>query len=290
VTLDYEPTLDGERYDPEADGGSVLALDLFADPARTGTPVLTAGPAVRVTDGRYRFAFDQPADGTYYAKVTWRETATADPFVDVDEVLTFPLPAAPEPPPEGLIVSLDEVARRAGLSLPLSPDVRQALIDAITDAQADVEGFLGQPLIPQQYGPEGSYRYGAAGLAQSYRLEQGPVTAILAEDPSTDPTYFYVTYLAGLDARNVPAITRYVRSHAASLVRQHPRAKEWGVKRGIRSVSVDGQSVSYDNEGTTVAGGVGSLPTLDSLSMYRRKGKVKVFQRRGAPYPTGGLR
>jgi hypothetical protein len=89
--LDYEPVLDGGPYDPTPFGGSVERLRLYAEPTRSGVPVVDVGPAAQVTSTRWRFTFSTPVDATYYAVVTWRETATAEPFQDADEVVVFPL-------------------------------------------------------------------------------------------------------------------------------------------------------------------------------------------------------
>lgn len=186
-------------------------------------------------------------------------------------------------PDAGLVVDVEVVARRAGYTLPLTDDARQALRDAIEDAQADVQGYLGRGLLPVEYS-ESSWRYGPLGAVTSYRLAHGPVVALLEETPVDGGDYYVVRYLAGLDARTAPPIVRYVLAHAAALARQHPNAKGYGAVRRIRSLSVDGQSVSYDAEGGAAgSGSIGSLPNLSALDAYRLRAGVKVFQRRGAP-------
>jgi len=289
ATLDYVPLLDGQAYDPLPEGGSVLSLRLFTDEARVTVPVLTSGPAVRINVSRYRFTFIAPANGTYYTIVEWKETLASQPFIDANDVLTFPLPSAPEDVPEGVVLAPDEIARRAGFPTPIAQSTRLAIMDALRDAQADVEAYLGQPVASTRIVEGGRNSYGA-----EWNLSQ-PAFRIIEVVPEVSTTgvslgTFQITYLTGLDASIDPVlrpIRRYVAAHASALVRQSPVAAVAGARRSIRSVNVDGQGITYgDDLGQANAkdggsGQVGTLPVLESLSRWKRR---NVFQR-----ASGGL-
>jgi hypothetical protein len=289
VTLDYAPSLDGEPYDPAPAGGAVERLLLFTDAARATPPVVNVGPAAVVEPGRYRFTFDAPPDGLYYAAIDWRETAESPVFRDTNDVVQFPIPTAPEEIPPGLVLAVDVVARRAGFPLPLTPLVREVVAEAILDAQSDVEAYLGRPIVPTQRVESGLYAHPSGWL-----LSETPLKIVSAQ-PEFGPAdangvalatgLFTVTYLTGIDAARDPAfrpIRRYVLAHAAALARQHPVASTIGVKRGIRSVNVEGQGITYSDEvgsANTQGGGsgaVGTLPVIESLSAFRQ---INVFQR-----------
>ncbi len=293
VTLDYEPSIDREPYDPVPAGGGVDLLRLYVDEARATVPVVEVGPAVRVTpEGdprpRFRFSFPQPPDGTYYASILWRDVAGATPYLDADEIVAFPLPTDEEPPLEGLAVSVTEVARRAGFPQPISPAVRQAIEDAIGDAQGDVEAHLGRPVVPIEATESNLYAH-----PDGWQLKERPVIRILSVVADTTPEgaltgNFTVTYLYGLDAANAPLlrpIRNYIARHAAALVRQSPAATTAKIARGIRSVNVEGQGITYSDtvgaarETGGGSGEIGALPTLASLDRWRLAGR-RVFQRR----------
>jgi hypothetical protein len=287
ATIDYGPVLDGLPYDPEPDGGGVDRLRLYTDEERATVPVVDVGPAERTAPGRYRFAFEQPADGTYFAAIDWRETADADPFTDANETLTFPLATAPEPVLPGHVVTLAEVARRAGFPLPMTLAQREVLIDAIEDAQSDVEAYLGQPITPTEHTDTGLYSHGTEwAVTRRPLVKIETVEAEKALDDSLLGT-FAVTYLYGLDAANADAlrpIRRYVAAHAAALARQSPITLSFKIARGIKSLSVEGQSVTFEtgvgvaNTANAGSGEIGTLPVLASLSRWKRRG---VFQRSG---------
>lgn len=286
ATIDYTPVLDGEPYDPAEEGGSVSALHLYRDEQQTDL-ALTTGPAARVAPHRYRFSFQAPPDGVYYAVVEWRDAADNPPFIDRGEIVQFPLPTGPEPVPDGLVVGVDVVARTAGFPLPLSASARETIIDLIMDAQADVEAYLGQPISPVQKVATGLYPH-PTGWALP---EPGTVVSAAPEyDPAGLATGLYsVTYRTGLDAAHDAAlrpIRRYVKAHAAALTRQDPVALTVKIARSIKSVNVQGQGITYGDEigqapGAVKVGSPGSEPTLVSLSRWRVAGR-RVFQRAGA--------
>lgn len=140
LTLDYAPEVDGEPYDPAPEGGGVDRLRLYAQPERTGVPVVDVGPAAVVRAGLYRFTFSAPPDGTYYAVVEWRETATAPAFEDADDLLVLPIV---ERPPHLLVTGAD-LARVLGNRVP-----RSTLDEAAEIVSGLVEGYTrGRSVYP----------------------------------------------------------------------------------------------------------------------------------------------
>jgi hypothetical protein len=139
-TLDYGPLLDGLPYDPEDNGGGVDLLRLYANPARTGTPVVEVGPAVRISVGRYRFSFASPPDGVYYSVVEWREIDTALPFEDANETVVLPVGyRAPF-----LLVTGADLAAAVGNRI-----ARAALDEAATIISGLIEGWTrGRSVYP----------------------------------------------------------------------------------------------------------------------------------------------
>lgn len=272
MDLDYAPRLDGNPYDPEPAGGSVSRLRLYHG---AGAPVVDIGPAVRIAACRYRFTFAAPADGNYQASVTWRMSAIGQVFEDSDNTVILPLPSGD---PAGLVVSTEDVARDAGIALPLSAENRQRIVDAIREVQADVAGYLNQPITPTVYTEVGLYPY-----AGGWALLHSPVVEIIAAEPDAYGTYT-VTYRAGLDAANDPrlaSIRRYVRYHAGLI----PDVQRAGRGREISSISVEGQSISYD--GRPRAGEPGGPPSLGGLAAFRR---YSAFTRDVMPRGVWALR
>lgn len=72
---------------------SVSRIRLYLTPARTGTPVVDAGPATLQLDDSWLFTFTTPADGFYYSAVTVSYT-NGQTYDDKND--TVPIPAPPE--------------------------------------------------------------------------------------------------------------------------------------------------------------------------------------------------
>jgi hypothetical protein len=192
-----------------------------------------------------------------------------------------------------LVVSVDEVALRAGLPRPVPEDQAALLTAAIVDAQEDLEGYLGRALTPRVYTDSGVWPEPSGG----WRLVHSPVIEVLevtAEAwPSGTPTGMYtVKYRAGLDAAGDPElgpVRRFVRAHAvySPEVRRLVRQVAADSGRVPRSVSVDGQSVSYEDAVPMPAAGsgvAGELPTKASCDAWRVRGR-RVYQRPGVNLP-----
>ncbi len=185
------------------------------------------------------------------------------------------------------VVDVDHLARRLGLPVPVTdPEVAFTLSEAIADRQAVVESYLGIPVTPVEFTESGLWP-----LMQGWDLANEPVVAITStvaelNDASLPTGRFTITYTAGLDGANgvqYAPIRRWVLAHAAASVevRRMLRAVSPATGRVIKSLSAEGQSVSYDDDlaqagGASVTGqlaaatdGLG-LPTLASLDRWRR--------------------
>ena len=175
-----------------------------------------------------------------------------------------------------LLVSADAVATRLRIPLPLSEPVRADIEDAITDAQADVQGYLGRSLEatlhtdrglePDTAWPLGDKRawpQAAGHFNDRYRVVSWVANA-------QDPGLFDVTFAVGLDVGNDPdlaPIVRFITRSAMQALRASATFAE--AARGVTSVSAGGQSLSYDHA-STADGAAGSLPNIKTLSRWRR--------------------
>lgn len=177
---------------------------------------------------------------------------------------------------------------------------RELLEQAIADATADVEAYLGRSVLPQTYVETGRWDTGRGWNLNPSDPPVREVVSAVAElwgDPPLATGYFTVTYLAGLDCRDPDKapIRRYIKAaamNAPEVIRLWESAT--GQRGPITNVSAEGQSVSY---GATNFGGggqagtmaPGALPSLRSLDRWRLAGR-RVFVRKGNDdiWPYGG--
>jgi hypothetical protein len=228
--------------------------------------------------------------GRYWPTVNYTIDAAAFevelPYVD--------LPDAPE-----LVVTPEYIAKKAGVTLPLTEDQREIILDAILDAQADVEAYLGRAIVPTIYTESGRYDDGS-GRWNLTPLDE-PVIEVISNTP--DVVYgdltgtFTITYRAGLNAKDDQAL-RPIRRYVAAAAMNSPEfVRMWktatGAKGEIKSVTTEGQSISYAT--ATLGGGgkgqPGDLPKLSSLDRWRLAGR-RVFQRATvarAPWPHSSM-
>lgn len=206
-----------------------------------------------------------------------------------NEVAYGNLPSIDLPEDVSLVVTPEEVAVKAGMTLPLSLDDREAVEDAIRDAQADVEAYLGRPLVPTTYVEQDRLPWHDGWYLVAAPDE--PLIRVLSTVVQLDPVdgavtdYFTVTYLAGIDARNDPAlrpIRRYVLAHAMN---SPEFTRMWrtrtDAKGVVKNLSAEGQSVTFATptlSGSETAskpgsGEPGALPTLGSLDRWRVAGR-----------------
>lgn len=268
---DFRPRLDDQPLDPETVGGSVDRLVLT--PTGGGAPLADVGPAVRRAPGVYRFTYPTPPDGTYDYAVYWTPRTDEQQVVE-NGTITYPLPVEA---PEGFVVSPAEVGRRLGMTPEQITAHEPALLDVIDDVTADVEGRLGRPVMPVlitdtlPWNPEG-WDYSVTPVIER-------LSATAREDGEYD-----VTYRAGINAATDPAyrpIRRYITAAAAEAFRVSPPGVALQLQR-VRSMSVEGQSITYD---TPSAGALGGVPDFSATcGRFRLRG---VFSR--PRYSGGGL-
>lgn len=193
--------------------------------------------------------------------------------------------------PEPLIIEPEALAKAAGIPLPLDDAQTETITEAILDAQADVVAFLGQPITPETFVQTDCYPYGDAWVLTAHGdTDIVDIVSVAPQTAGGQPTgYFTVTYTAGLDAANDPAlrpIRRYVKAHALNspeFVRTWKDAT--GAQGEVRSVTASGQSITLS--GATLGGGggkpgsgePGALPVLGSLDRWRVAGR-RVYQAR----------
>lgn len=268
---DFRPRLEDQPLDPETVGGSVDRLVLT--PVGGGPAVADVGPAVRHAPGVYRFLYPTPPNGAYTYAVTWTPRADEQQIIETGTI-TYPLPTGA---PEGFVVGPAEVGRRLGLTPEQITANEPALLDAIDDVTADVEGRLGRPVMPVlltdtlPWNPDG-WDYTVTPLIER-------LSATARDDGEYD-----VTYRGGINAATDPAyrpIRRYIIAAAVEQFRTSPAGVALDLQR-VKSMSVEGQSISFD---TPAEGAVGGVPDFSATcGRFRRRG---VFSR--PRYSGGGL-
>ncbi|MER6616270.1 hypothetical protein [Streptomyces xantholiticus] len=282
MAFDYKPMYGGAHYDPEPAGGQVTNLSLYDGPDRI-TLVAGAGPATRLRAGAYRFTLPDVPPGRYWATVTFTPSEGAQPVKDQSVRLDLPLGL-------GLVTSPEAVAKELGVSLPLTPEQRDDLLTAIRKAQADVVAYLGQPVVPQLVTRTALTPYWRRDEdlenPESWPFEVDDLVQVSAYRPRGDGTYD-VDFLIGLDGAAIDPVVRYVTTHAAESERLRPGGVGSQGRR-VSSVSAEGQSISYESEPTT--GQAGALPTLDSLSRWKRRLFQPLNRPARPPWPYSSTR
>jgi hypothetical protein len=253
---------------------SVVAARLYSDEDRTAGELTL--PAT--LDGT-RWTVDtlNVPDGRWWATVDAQKGADAYSYPLRDPIDL--------PEDDRLIVSPETLGDSIGMPLPLSPAQRKTLTQAILDAQDDVVGYLGQPLMPQQFVQTGVWAWGDEWPLTAHG--DIPVSRILSTVPETDVLggpgdTWTITYLAGINARDgaeYSPIRRFVRLHAAN---SGDVTRLWrsvvNPEKVIKSSSTSGQSVSYEvptlgGGGAAGSGIPGALPTRTSLDHWRIAGR-----------------
>lgn len=224
--------------------------------------------------------------GRYWPTVVY--TIGADTY-------TQDLPYADLPDTPDLIVSPEYVARRATpkIPLPLTEDQRETITEAILDAQSDAAAYLGRSgVVPGVYTESGRYDDGRGHW--DLVLVDEPLIEVLDATPEAIdgmPTgYYTITYRAGIDAKNDPELRPIRRWVAAAAMNSPEFVAMWReatkVKGTVKSVTTEGQSVTYDTP--TLGGGgkgqPGELPGKSSMDRWRIAGR-RVYQRRTVPRP-----
>lgn len=249
---------------------TVTGVRLFSDKARTANEKT---PPVALMDGVWVVDTLNVPDGRWWATVDAQKGTT--PY-------SYPLRDPIDlPERDDLVISPEALAQSIKIPLPLSDDTRETLTRAILGAQADIFGYLGQPIIPRVYVEHGVYSWG-----DEWRLTahgDTPLIKVISTVPEAGEwDTWTVTYLAGLDARTgeeFEPIRRYLFAHAANAP---DVVRVWrstaNPEKVIKSSSTEGQSVSYEvptlgGGGAAGSGAPGALPTLSSLDFWRVAGR-----------------
>jgi hypothetical protein len=203
-----------------------------------------------------------------------------------------PLDVTPDP---DLVVSVQDVVKRIpGLTYDnLTQDQYDVIEAAILDAQADVEAYLGRPIMPVERVETGRWPY-----ADGWDLDPGdePRTSItvLSSAAETDENgsatgYFTVTYRVGLNAKTDRDLRPVLRFIAYAAMNTDAVVQTWAkatkAKGPVKSMGAEGQSVTFDRPNLGVTGtkpgdlAPGSAPTLRSLDRWRLAGR-RVYQGR----------
>ena len=182
------------------------------------------------------------------------------------------------------VVTAEQIARKFRMELPLTPEMQSYIEEHIEDAEGDVQGYLRRPLtartetleglLPRPGGDLDDWKTWPQAVAQFDDHVTVDSYVVNAEDAEA----FDVTFKVGLDVANDPElrpIKRWVIAAACEALRNAPEFAEAEVARRVRTVSADGQSVTYDTpsqSGGSDGGGrlPGAPPPIDTLSQWRR--------------------
>jgi hypothetical protein len=268
---------------------SADSVDFYPDEARASdTPVNVA--VVHTADAWVVDTATVPP-GRWYPRVRAQNDAGAT---------TYDLPYLDLPDDPTLVVSPEALAARIRMPLPLDEDTREVIEDSIRDAQADVEAYLGQPVVPTEFVQQHCWPYPGGWMLtvhdDAFFIGVVSVAAEYDTDGVTATGYFTVTYTAGLDAKNDPSLRPIRRFIMAAAANSEDVTLLWrtatGSKGAIKSVSAEGQSVSFDPAyplGAPPPSGRGSgakpvearqpgeLPTFGWLDRWRVAGR-RVYQ------------
>ena len=192
-----------------------------------------------------------------------------------------------------LLVPIDWVARRLGLGSTLSETEQHRIADAILDVQADVQTYLGVPLLPVTTSKDFGYSY----EWEQWLRDLVNVTNVTYEALSNGLVRVVATH--GYDARTpeMDPVRRYVQravlAHADVMALWSSKAPT-EVTRRKKSVSTDGQSITYDYvspDGQVLSDvAKAGVPMLASLDYWRVAGR-RVAQGHGFgsdPLPADG--
>lgn len=176
-----------------------------------------------------------------------------------------------------LIVPVEKVAPWVGLDPLLLTNPQTAVItDAILDAQAKVEAFLLRPITnPVQVTRTGLYPDPAADLGDYAAWPDARVDDSVVRVVSYTPTVgldgaYDVVFAAGIDATTDPEFTpirTFVRQDAVATLMDSPVIPL--SNRKIKSVSAEGQSVTYESAPQSPDAAGGAL-TVSALRKWKR--------------------
>lgn len=262
---------------------AVVAAD-----ATTGDVTYEWRPGDTATAGNY---------GLYF-HVTWDTGDTSDfpTGGPLDFVVAEPGTADLDP----FIVPVAKVARIIGIPADNldKPDattgypLREVLEDMLVDVQADVEGYLGRPIVPTRFTESARRDYTDPS---GWRLAWDPVVKVITATDNGDGTGT-VAYVAGITNPIAQrAIARYVTGAVVEEFRAHPTYGK--TFRSVRTLSAGGRSITYDQPaGANRRSSAqlpsfpqpGSMPSVETLARWRKRGVFSRLRWAGPGATEGG--
>lgn len=239
-------------------------------------------------------AADTAVAGNYglYFEATWPDATTTDyPLAGpIDLVVAEPGSADLDP----YVVPIDRLARRIGIPDAELEAVRDVLEMMTDDVQADVEGYLGRPLMPTRFVEPARADYTDPS---GYRLAWDPVVRIISAVEPADPNGLWtVDYVAGIDNPIAQrSIARYVTGAVIEEFRAHPTYGK--AYRSVRSLSAGGRSISWDQPAGASRRSMaqlpafpqpGSMPSIETLARWRKRGVFSRLRFAAAGATAGG--
>lgn len=194
------------------------------------------------------------------------------------------------------------IARRLMIPLPLEEETRYILEEASSDAQSDLEAYLGRSVVPVTY----TQHHARLGPRGWIHLDNYPVRSVTSWTPETGPGgqpsgLFTVVYVAGLDSVNdedLKPVRRFITLSAMHdpAVQALYRVLRPDLATRVMSGSVQGQSATITDVYPSAAAAAmrspaavtaqmsmpGSPPTLQTCDRWRIS-KRRVYQRPALP-------
>jgi hypothetical protein len=178
---------------------------------------------------------------------------------------------------ETLYVPVAKVAAHLGLDPAALTEVqKEILTDAILDAQGKVAEYLNRPLEPRSETLTGLWRDERYAHSEVRawpeavaRLDNRLAVTTYAPNSEYAATWD-VTFAVGLDVENDPEldpIRRFIRQDAVAGLDGH--AAFPGLERRVKSVSAEGQSLTFEGRGASPDAAGGTL-TVGTLRRWRR--------------------
>ncbi len=297
-TRTYKPQLrpSGASYDPADHGGTVDLVELFTTApvggTYTGSPMASAGPAVKTGTGQYQFSIPALSAGTYYARTTWHpDSSTAIVYDTDDTIVVYPFAGSFS---TTALCSLTEVKLQLNKGGVLGttatnddPEI-QSYIDSVTAPIEDYCGRILQAAVTEFHDVRGG----------TIVLREENVTSITSVTEYIGPTPYVLTqilhpsdtsaYAFRVDPSIPTILNRYSSGNktrflgevevlmvagmvsvptainlAARIISQHL----WETQRGARPLPTQGPS-----DLVSVSGFDGLIPSraVELLNRYRR--------------------
>ncbi|MGL5816655.1 MAG: hypothetical protein ACRCYR_03760 [Phycicoccus sp.] len=169
-----------------------------------------------------------------------------------------------------MVVSVEDVVDMLGIADP-SAAQEARIEEELLAAHADIEDYLNRPLIPVVVTRAGMWkdpRYDEMDWrAWPWAVDDYDDDVVVLDATVSSDGSWTVELRIGFDGPGTPGVARYVKSHVREALTADPEFTAVG--RKVRSVSAEGQSISYDT-GSGAHGAAGSTGSLESLRRHRR--------------------